>query len=113
MDKYSPSELSVQIWSPLLHHLHRFHSDLPSILCSRIVNLLTGNIPEGKGNFTFAACLARWAMWSIEAWSTDARKDGYDLRTDVAMNLMQALGHVLTEGNSPMIEQVSNFLSSW
>ncbi|KAF8634422.1 hypothetical protein AX15_000873 [Amanita polypyramis BW_CC] len=100
-NKYSPSELSVQIWSPLLHHLCRFHSDLPAVLCGRIVSRLTS---EEKGDPIFAACLARWAMWSIETWNTDGRKDGYDLRKGVVVSLMQAIGHVLSEANSPVNE---------
>ena len=51
-------------------------------------------------------CLARWAMWSVEAWDSD---DLNNLKRDVVTTLMQALGHGLSENENPMPELVSGF----
>ena len=73
------------------------------------MSYLTGNNSEKRGGPTFAACLARWAMWSVEAWDSDCLENGDDLRRDLVTSLMQALGHGLSEGDEPMLEQVSTF----
>ena len=43
---------------------------------------------------SYQLCLARWVMWSIETLDeqSDTRTD-FDLRKEVTLNLMQALGH--------------------
>ena len=48
-------------------------------------------------------------MWSVEAWDSDCLENGDDLRRDLVTSLMQALGHGLSEGDEPMLEQVSTF----
>ena len=108
-DTFSPPTLSVEIWTPLLHQLRDFHPDLPNVLCSCIVSYLTGSNSERRGDPTFAACLARWAMWSVAAWDSDGLDNGDNLRRDLVTSLMQALGHGLIEDDEPMVEQVSNF----
>ena len=73
------------------------------------MSYLTGSNSERRGDPTFAACLARWAMWSVAAWDSDGLDNGNNLRRDLVTSLMQALGHGLIEDDEPMVEQVSNF----
>ncbi|KAF8640922.1 hypothetical protein AX17_000570 [Amanita inopinata Kibby_2008] len=102
INAFSPPTISVQIWSPLLHHLCDLHPDLPSVLCGRIVSCLSACHAEDgaeKPDLSFTACLARWAMWSVETWGSDTRGAELDLRREVIINLMQALGHGLMDGS--------------
>lgn len=76
------------------------------MLCSCIVSYLTSSNPERRGDPTFTACLARWAMWTVEAWDSN---DLNNLRRDIVVTLMQALSRGLSENEEPMLELVSGF----
>ncbi|RDB29692.1 Protein LAS1 [Hypsizygus marmoreus] len=101
-DSFHPPEFSVQLWTPLLQHLQHLHGDFFTILCSRIVFMLlsrgssVNNEGENQVDLSYDMCLARWAVWSIEALEADNLRSDIDLRKEVTLSLMQSLGHVAT-----------------
>lgn len=85
------------------------HADFAYTLCVRILSILfpadpTTTTPNAgalavdiKSDPSYEMCLARWVMWSLDTWSnpnssTEGEMD-VDLRKDIAVSLMQELGH--------------------
>ncbi|KAJ7655181.1 Las1-like-domain-containing protein [Mycena polygramma] len=80
VDSFLPPAFSVELWSPLLSDLHALHPDFPAILSSRILTRRTD------------ACLARWAMWTIENWDAENSESDLDLKRDIIISLITGLG---------------------
>ncbi|KAF5377178.1 hypothetical protein D9615_006336 [Tricholomella constricta] len=100
-DNFSPPKLSKLLWTPLLQHLQSLHSDFFVILAGRILSILlaendqTETRTESQPDPSYDMCLARWALWAIEAWEADDSQSEFDLRKDSTMTLMQSLGHAM------------------
>jgi ribosomal biogenesis protein LAS1 len=92
-----PPKFSVELWSPLLSDLHALHPDFPAILSSRIVSYLLSESPQLDVvpiavDTTYDACLARWAMWTIDSWDTENSESDLDLKRDTIISLITGLG---------------------
>ncbi|KAG5646041.1 hypothetical protein DXG03_004464 [Asterophora parasitica] len=101
-DSFMPPNFSVLLWTPLLQHLQSLHYEFYIVLTERIfLTLLTENVPTTVGQIesprdpSYDACLARWAMWAVEAWEADDSQSEFDLRKEVTVTLMQSLGRVM------------------
>jgi ribosomal biogenesis protein LAS1 len=98
-DSFSPSTMSLLLWTPLLEHLQSHHPDLRSALSNRIISrLLEEPVPVGRltpepahTDPSFDMCIARWAWWMIESWNVDDDATT-DLKRDVVSTLVIALG---------------------
>ncbi|KAJ7169509.1 Las1-like-domain-containing protein [Mycena filopes] len=96
-DSFLPPKFSVELWSPLLSDLHALHPDFPAILVNRIVAHLLTEPPQLdivliSVDTTYDACLARWAMWTVETWDVDNSESDLDLRKDTIVSLITGLG---------------------
>ncbi|KAJ7814152.1 Las1-like-domain-containing protein [Mycena olivaceomarginata] len=96
-DSFLPPKFSVELWAPLLSDLHTLHSDFPAILSSRIVSHLLAEPPQLDMvpiavDTTYDACLARWAMWTIENWDVENSESDLDLKRDTIISLITGLG---------------------
>ncbi|KAF8078240.1 Las1-like-domain-containing protein [Lyophyllum atratum] len=89
-DSFSPPQFSIMLWDPLLQHVHSLHSDFFAVLAGRIVSTICRT--ESQPDPSYDMCLARWALWSIEAWEGDESQVDFDLRKEVTVSLMQSLG---------------------
>lgn len=94
-----PPKYSVQIWAPLLQHLQSVHHEFYPILAGRIASLL---LPESESSdeevqqdSSYDLCIARWAKWIIEVSSSCDSTPSDDLRREIALMLMQSLGHLM------------------
>ncbi|KAJ6604255.1 Las1-like-domain-containing protein [Mycena vulgaris] len=88
---------SVELWTPLLSELHALHPDFPAILSSRIVAYLLADAPQLDMvpiavDTTYDACLARWAMWTIDNWDNENSESDLDLKKDIIVLLITGLG---------------------
>ncbi|KAJ7101017.1 Las1-like-domain-containing protein [Mycena crocata] len=96
-DSFSPPKFSVELWSPLLSELQALHPDFPAVLSSRIVSYLLTDAPQLDMvpiavDTTFDACLARWAMWTIDNWDAENSESDLDLKKDTIIALITGLG---------------------
>ncbi|KAJ7042614.1 Las1-domain-containing protein [Mycena alexandri] len=96
-ESFSPPNFSVELWSPLLSDLHALHPDFPAILVNRIVlHLLTEppqlDIVPIAVDTTYDACLARWAMWTVDNWDVENSESDLDLKKDTIVSLITGLG---------------------
>ncbi|KAK7064557.1 protein LAS1 [Favolaschia claudopus] len=94
-DAFLPPKFSVDLWSPLLAELHSLHPDFPSILSARIVAHLLTEPPQLdvvpiSVDTTHDACLARWAMWTVENLNADHLD--LDIRKETIAALLTGLG---------------------
>ncbi|KAJ6501686.1 Las1-like-domain-containing protein [Mycena vitilis] len=97
VDSFLPPAFSVELWSPLLSDLHALHPDFPAILSGRIVLYLLSEPPQLDvvpiaADSTYDACLARWAMWTIENWDAENSESDLDLKRDTIISLITGLG---------------------
>ncbi|KAJ7139738.1 Las1-like-domain-containing protein [Mycena epipterygia] len=96
-DSFLPPKFSVELWSPLLSDIHALHPDFPAILSHRIVSHLLADAPQLDivpiaVDTTYDACLARWAMWTIDDWDAENSESDLDLKKDVIISLITGLG---------------------
>ncbi|KAJ7596704.1 Las1-like-domain-containing protein [Mycena floridula] len=87
-DDFLPPNVSVQLWSPLLHHIQANHPQFPSVLVNRIVVYLLA--PQEEADSSFDNCLARWVVWIISTFSSDDASS--ELKRDTAISLVVGLG---------------------
>ncbi|KAJ7693686.1 Las1-like-domain-containing protein [Mycena rosella] len=97
VDSFFPPKFSVELWSPLLSELHALHPDFPAILSTRIIAYLLADAPQLDMvpiavDTTYDACLARWAMWTIDTWDAENSESELDLKKDVIVALITGLG---------------------
>ncbi|KAF8167817.1 Las1-like-domain-containing protein [Crassisporium funariophilum] len=91
-----PSEASISLWSPLLQHIRKVHTDFPYILCRRFVSLLlekesTEPVSNVRSDSSYHLYLACWVNWAIVTWQSTSSLY-FDLRKDTLTNIMQGLG---------------------
>ncbi|KAK7058357.1 rRNA-processing protein las1 [Paramarasmius palmivorus] len=94
----SPPLGSVEIWSPLLIHIHSAHPAFFSNLATKIIYRLTADAqmsskaPESPMVFdsSYATCLCRWLLWTVEFVESEDPDDG--LRIDAFSMLITAIG---------------------
>ncbi|KZT06264.1 Las1-domain-containing protein [Laetiporus sulphureus 93-53] len=89
---FSPSPSLLQIWTPLLTHLHILHPTLPSVLVFRILSHLTSGssdrpsndfgaetvslvVDDGKLHISYDRCLAAWANWAVDTYADKATEN--------------------------------------
>ncbi|KAF9015458.1 Las1-like-domain-containing protein [Cyathus striatus] len=106
-DAFLPPAFTVQLWAPLLKHIQLLHSDFGVVLANAIISILSGDrvssslpgeAPTINSDPSFDFCLARWVMWVVTV-SEETSKDS-DLRKEVIMKLMQAMGHRIGDSSS-------------
>ncbi|EIN13451.1 Las1-domain-containing protein [Punctularia strigosozonata HHB-11173 SS5] len=93
-DKFEPPASSVALWTPLLNYLQPLHPALPSVLVSRIIDiLLRGELADSTDtdaiipDASYLAMLARWAAWLIERHGNDGEDGSATLREDALVSL--------------------------
>ncbi|KAJ7770825.1 Las1-like-domain-containing protein [Mycena maculata] len=96
-ESFSPPKFSVELWSPLLCDIHALHPDFLLTLSSRIVSYLLADAPQVdvvsiSVDTTYDACLARWAMWTIDTWDVENSESELDLKKDTIISLITGLG---------------------
>jgi ribosomal biogenesis protein LAS1 len=104
MDSFSPPNLSVTLWTPLLGHIRSNHPTFPFVLVQRIIILLLSDPPDpephsddlSRPDISFDMCLARWAFWIIDSWEVDEEFE-IDFKRDITVTLVNALGPGSTE----------------
>ncbi|KAF9458734.1 Las1-like-domain-containing protein [Collybia nuda] len=101
---FSPPEFSLLLWNPLLHHLQTLHTGFLAILVGRIISHLLSDpnspktSPGNQNDLTYDLCLARWAVWCINAHEGDESQADFDLKKEVTITLMRAVGHSILDG---------------
>ncbi|KAG6891085.1 hypothetical protein C0995_014175 [Termitomyces sp. Mi166 len=101
-DTFLPPKFSVQLWTPLLQHLQSFHSGFYPTLAGRIISTLlpeSENSDDVQRDSSYDICIARWAKWIVDASSEYDSETGHDLRREMALTLMQSLGHIWSVPN--------------
>ena len=94
----------IALWLPLLNSLIQNHPHLPSVLVSHIVSLLRSpndetQDKEKQHNSSFDLCMASWAVFIVDRWSTDTWQHNAAVdeeldtlkREDVVVSIMSSL----------------------
>jgi ribosomal biogenesis protein LAS1 len=99
-DQFHPPLFSVQLWAPLLQHIQSLHPGFFCVLANHTVfvlltdrEALVEDPTRLQPDQTYEMCLARWALWSIEAWERENQDPGRNLRKEITSGLIQSLGH--------------------
>ncbi|KAF7982009.1 hypothetical protein HWV62_30244 [Athelia sp. TMB] len=96
-DSFLPPLSSLALWTPLLTQIYSEHPSLPYVLVQRILATMLSAPADVSGEDprpdpSFDMCLARWAFWAIDTWDVDFEESELDIKRDVVVTLVNALG---------------------
>ncbi|KAF7971829.1 hypothetical protein HWV62_19837 [Athelia sp. TMB] len=96
-DSFLPPSSSLTLWTPLLTQIYSEHPSFPYVLVQRILATMLSTSADVSGEDTrpdpsFDMCLARWAFWAIDTWDVVFEESELDIKRDVVVTLVNALG---------------------
>ncbi|KAG1749642.1 Las1-like-domain-containing protein [Suillus paluster] len=103
---------SLALWIPLLAHVQTYHPTFPSILTTRIVEILLYEQPstgfdmdvvsfeteDSQNGPSYHLALAKWAAWVINAYDNGQENGELSLRKNVIVLIASTLAPGKTEG---------------
>ncbi|KAG0699715.1 Las1-like-domain-containing protein [Suillus ampliporus] len=111
-DEFVPPHSSLGLWTPLLAHVQTYHPTFPSILATRIVEILLYERPsagfdmdvvsfeteDSQDDPSYHSVLAKWAAWVIKAHDNCQENGESSLRKNVVVLIASTLAPGKTEG---------------